>query len=157
MAYEFRFLRTVEFADTDMAGIAHFSNFFRYMEVTEAAFYRSLGLSVVMTSLHPKVGWPRVHAECDYFKPLRFEDQVEIHLLVEEKRTRSIRYLFRFYSKPAHGGPDLEVARGRVAVVCVTPGPDGGMTAIAIPEFFAKHIDPAPAALLQIHPPNAPA
>ena len=42
MAYEFKMKRQVEFADTDMAGIMHFANFFRFMEVTEHAFYRSL-------------------------------------------------------------------------------------------------------------------
>ena len=33
--------------DTDMAGIVHFSNFFRYMERVEHAFFRSLGFSIV--------------------------------------------------------------------------------------------------------------
>ena len=31
MAYEFKFLQRVEFSDTDMAGIVHYANFFRYM------------------------------------------------------------------------------------------------------------------------------
>ena len=43
MAYEFKQTRRVEFSDTDMAGIMHFSNFFHFMEATEAAFLRSLG------------------------------------------------------------------------------------------------------------------
>ena len=46
MPYEFRCRQRVEFADTDMAGIVHFSNFFRYMERAEHEFLRSLGLSV---------------------------------------------------------------------------------------------------------------
>jgi YbgC/YbaW family acyl-CoA thioester hydrolase len=41
-------IHRVEFTDTDMAGIVHFSSFFRYMEVTEHAFFRSLGFSIVM-------------------------------------------------------------------------------------------------------------
>ena len=47
MAYEFKAIRRVEFADTDMAGIMHYSNFFRFMETAEHAFFRSLGLSIV--------------------------------------------------------------------------------------------------------------
>ena len=85
MAYEFKAIRRVEFAETDMAGIVHYSNFFRYMETAEHGFFRSLGLSVVMDQFDPPVGWPRVHAECDYVFPLRFEDEVEIHMLVREK------------------------------------------------------------------------
>ena len=76
----------MEFSDTDMAGIMHFSNFFRFMETAEHGFYRSLGFSVIMPETDPRLGWPRVHAGCDYRKPLRFEDLVEIHLLVSEKK-----------------------------------------------------------------------
>ena len=43
MAYEFKATRQVEFSETDMAGIMHFSNFFRFMETAEHGFYRSLG------------------------------------------------------------------------------------------------------------------
>ena len=42
----FRTTRRVEFCDTDMAGIAHFSNFFRWMESAEVEFLRQRGLSV---------------------------------------------------------------------------------------------------------------
>src|SRR5204862_5530715 len=87
MAYEFKATRQVQFSETDMAGLMHFSNFFRFMETAEHGFYRSLGFSVVDLSRHPRFGWPRVHAECDYKKPLRFEDMVEVQVLVAEQRT----------------------------------------------------------------------
>ena len=38
--------RSVEFAETDLAGIMHFTNFYRWMEVCEHEFLRSIGLSV---------------------------------------------------------------------------------------------------------------
>src|SRR5690348_16019163 len=96
MAYEHKVIRRVEFSETDMAGIVHFSNFFRYMETAEHAFYRALGYSVILKDFDPELGFPRVHAECDYKLPLRFEDFVEIHLLVREKRSRVLSYFFRF-------------------------------------------------------------
>ena len=43
MAHSFSMTRSVTFAETDMAGILHFSNYFRYMEEAEHAFFRSLG------------------------------------------------------------------------------------------------------------------
>ena len=46
MPAPFRTTRRVEFADTDMAGIVHFANFFRYMEAAEVEFLRARGLSV---------------------------------------------------------------------------------------------------------------
>src|SRR5688572_32592470 len=96
MAYEFKVARRVEFSETDMAGIVHYSNFFRYMEAAEHGFFRSLGFSVVTRQVDPPVGWPRVHAECDYMQPLHFEDEIEIHMLVTEKKSKSLRYEFRF-------------------------------------------------------------
>jgi YbgC/YbaW family acyl-CoA thioester hydrolase len=142
MAHEFKIRRMVEFSETDMAGIMHFTNFFRYMEAAEHAFYRSLGLSVnSMESLG--CGWPRVKAECEYKRPLRFEEEVEIHLVVREMRNRSIGYEFVFRS----GG--LEVARGGLTVVCVAKDKaTGEMKAVTIPAEVRAKIEQAPASLL---------
>ena len=84
MPYEFKHTHRVEFAETDMAGIVHFSNFFRMMEATEHAFFRSLGFTIHGLEDDATVGWPRVSAACDYRSPLRFEEEVEIHLIVAE-------------------------------------------------------------------------
>src|ERR1700740_3593435 len=116
MPYEFKLPHLVEFAETDMAGIVHFSNFFRMMEAAEHAFFRSLGLTVHGHESDTTVGWPRVNATCDYRAPPRFEEEGEIHLIVAEVRSRSIRYQFIF-RKVADG---TEVARGSVAAVCAT-------------------------------------
>jgi YbgC/YbaW family acyl-CoA thioester hydrolase len=146
MPYEFKASRRVEFSDTDMAGIVHFANFFRYMETVEHAFYRSLGHSVLMTSLNPPLGFPRVHASCDYQRPLRFEDLVEMQLLVKEKRARSLSFQIRF--RRVGPGPIEEVAVGHLIVVCVRKNADGRMEAVPIPAALADQIEPAPAELL---------
>ena len=146
MPYEFKANRRVEFSETDMAGIMHYANFFRFMETAEHGFYRSLGFSVTMAETHPRLGWPRVHAECDYKKPLRFEDLVEIQLLVKEKRTKSLSYVFRF--RKISEEPVVEVARGLLTIVCVAHFPDGGMKAVAIPPEIADRIEVAPPELL---------
>jgi acyl-CoA thioester hydrolase len=146
MAYEFKATRRVEFSDTDMAGIMHYANFFRFMETAEHAFFRSLGFSIVMGQVDPPVGWPRVHAECDFKAPLYFEDEVQIHLLVSEKRSKSLSYVFKFTKlQPA---PPLEVARGALTVVCVSHH-GGKMAACTIPKAVADKIQVAPAELLQ--------
>src|SRR4051812_49865983 len=117
MAHEFRLRRRVEFSETDMAGIVHYSNFFRYMESAEHAFFRSLGFSIVTREVDPPMGWPRVHASCDYMAPLKFEDEVEIQLLVAEKKSKSLLYEFRFHK--LSGDERVEIARGSLTVVCV--------------------------------------
>jgi acyl-CoA thioester hydrolase len=148
VAYEFRSRRRAEFADTDMAGIVHFSNFFRYMEQTEHEFLRSLGLSVHSVNGDDVVTWPRVNAECAYRAPLRFEEEVEVHLLVREKRTKSLTYEFRFYKQAAEG--PLEIAVGSITVVSVSfDRATGRMAAIPIPELIDRLIEVAPQELLE--------
>src|ERR1700757_2350301 len=134
MAYEFRVVRRVEFVETDAARIVHYSNFFRYMEVADPGFFRSLGFSIVTRQVDPPLGWPRVHAECDYKHPLRFEDEVEIEMLVSEKKSKSLSYSFRF--RKLNVDPPLEVARGSLTVVCVMHQ-DGKMRAATIPKTIA--------------------
>lgn len=142
MPSEFVITRRVEFSETDMAGIVHYSNFFRYMEAAEHAFFRALGFSVVARPGAPAVGWPRVHAACDYHRPLRFEDEFEVRLRVTEKRSKALTYEFRF-RRSGPGAPE-EVARGRLTVVCVTHLPDGSMKAAPIPPVIADQIEVAP-------------
>lgn len=146
MAYEFRTLRRVEFYETDMAGIVHYSNFFRYMESAEHAFFRSLGHSVVLQRFDPPLGLPRVHAECDYFQPLRFEDEVEIHFLVADKRPKSLAYLFRF--RKVNVDPPVLIAHGRLTVVCVAHQHNGSLQAALLPPAVADLIEVAPAEVL---------
>ena len=145
MAYEFKLTRCVEFAETDMAGIMHFSNYFRMMEATEHAFFRSLGFTIHGPGDDTTIGWPRVSASCDYRAPLRFEEEVEIHLIVAEVRRRSIRYQFIF-RKVADGA---EVAYGSVTAVCATVDKSTGkLVAMLIPDHFRAHIVAAPPELL---------
>jgi acyl-CoA thioester hydrolase len=123
----------VQFVDTDMAGIVHFSTFFRYMERVEHDFFRSLGLSIwedpTREPVAERVGWPRVHASCDYRMPLRFEEEFTMELLVEKLKTRSLSYRIRFWR-----GEDL-CAEGKLIAACVQKDAEAshGMKAVAIP------------------------
>jgi YbgC/YbaW family acyl-CoA thioester hydrolase len=146
MPYEFKHIRRVEFSDTDMAGIMHFSNFFRFMESTETAFMRSLGLSVVLSNCGIDVCLPRVHAECDYQAPVRFEDEVLVHLLVEKLSTRTLTYQFRF--RKLSGDVSQEIAQGRLVVVCAARNSEGQIKAVPLPQAILDQLQEAPAALL---------
>jgi acyl-CoA thioester hydrolase len=96
MSAPFRVSRRVDFVDTDMAGILHFSNYFRYMEFAEVAFLRARGLSV----------------SCDFLHPLRFEDVVDIEVRVERIGCKSVTYVFDFLHE------ERLVAKGRLSAVC---------------------------------------
>ncbi len=146
MACEFQITRRVEFSETDLAGIMHFSNFFRYMESAEHAFFRSLGYSVARSANGLEVCLPRVHAECNYALPLRFEDEVLIRLLVERKGRHSLTYQFQF--SRLNGSNPEAVARGRLTVASVERRADGTMRAVPLPRMIAARIEQAPAQML---------
>ena len=111
MSNVFEWSRLVEFYETDLAGIAHFSNFYRWMESAEHAFLRERGIE-----LHSgETGWPRVNAAADFKKPIKFGDTVRVSVIIDEIRTRSVRYRFEF-----RVNEDEEIcATGEMTSVCV--------------------------------------
>ena len=142
MSYEFKLKKRVEFAETDAAGILHFSNYFRFMELTEHAFFRSLGHGVHETVDGETVGWPRVQSSCDFFKPVRFEDEVTIRLTIEEIRRRSVRYVYSFILRS--GDDATLVASGRMATACVRLDRVAGkIESINIPEALREKLEEA--------------
>lgn len=143
MPSDFTITRQVEFAETDMAGVMHFSNFFRYMEICEGAFFRSLGLSLVHPELSTAPIWPRVHAGCDYQAPLRYEDTVEIRLFVSKIEKRTVHYVFIF-NKIQQGKPAQKVAHGEMSVVAATIDKlSGKMSSCDLPAEVTQNLQTA--------------
>lgn len=128
----------MQFAETDMAGILHFSNYFRYMEEAEHAFFRSRGLSVAMRHEADDIGWPRVATSCEYFGPVRFEDELELRLRVLKVGEKSFTYEIEFQLA------GRRVARGETTSVCCAVAEGGKLRAIPIPPAFRQKLDPAP-------------
>ncbi|AMV28359.1 1,4-dihydroxy-2-naphthoyl-CoA hydrolase [Gemmata sp. SH-PL17] len=112
MTTPFSITRRVEFGDTDMAGIMHFSNFFRFMEVAETDFLRARGLSVSWIEDGVKWGFPRVSVTCDYQKPAKFSDVLTIAVRLEKLGKKSVGYRFDFTNQ--RGEP---IAVGRMTSV----------------------------------------
>ncbi|OQY30233.1 MAG: hypothetical protein B6244_01030 [Candidatus Cloacimonetes bacterium 4572_55] len=149
MAYEFKMRRIIEFVETDMAGIVHFSNFFRFMESVETAFFRSLGCEICYPKPVPTSGLPRVHAECDYLYPLRFEDEIEIHLIVREISEKSITYNLLF--NRVAPSPVQIAAKGKLIVAFVSYDPVSGVIkSEPIPSGIRSKIEVAPPSRLDL-------
>ena len=136
-----------------MAGIVHFSNFFRYMEAAEHAFFESLGLRLHEAGEAGGMsGWARVHADCDYARPLHYRDFLRVHLRVRHKGSSTLSYEFTFHCRPADAPPDtelVEVARGNLTVAHVgRESRDQRMRARRMPAEVASTIEIAPPELL---------
>jgi len=121
----FTYNRRVHFSETDMAGIVHFSVYFRYMEEAEHALWRAADLTV--DQIETTGGWPRVSAGFDYKTPLRFGDEFEVGVRIGNVTRRSFRYDFTF----TRGG-DL-VGNGFIVAVCSSK--EGGrLHAVDVPQ-----------------------
>jgi len=78
----------------------------------------------------------RVHVECDYRRPLHFEDTVDIELRVREMNDKSIIYDFIFRKED-----QTEAAKGSMTVVCARKFTGSQeVRAIEIPADLAKRI-----------------
>lgn len=90
--------RRVEFVDTDMAGIVHFTNFFRYMEQAEAEFFRTYGhvLAERPGTSGVAEGWPRVSASCSFKSPAYHNDVLEIRVFVRRRGFKSLTLGYEF-------------------------------------------------------------
>ena len=81
----------IAFGDTDASGWMHFPNIFRHVEAAEHAFLRSRGILVFDRA---SGGWPRVKVSCDYKRPLRCGDAIEIRLAISRVGASSVVWDF---------------------------------------------------------------
>ena len=68
--------RRVEFADTDAAGVAHFSKLLTMLEEAAHDFFRKNSQPI----LSKESAWPVVGLRVDYKAPCRFGDEIDIRL-----------------------------------------------------------------------------
>ena len=115
----------MNFYETDLAGIVHFSCFFRYMEEAEHALWREAGLTIARAG--EDTGFPRLAASCDYHSPLRFDDEFEVWVRVVRITRRTLRYTF-VMSKG-----ETKIATGSTTVACVSKRHGEPMQAIDLP------------------------
>jgi YbgC/YbaW family acyl-CoA thioester hydrolase len=126
--------RRVEFAETDMAGQVHFSNFFRYMEEAEHAIWRKAGMRIAAPpSPHgfgeagSRLQWPRIAAQCDFKSRLKVDDEFEVRTEMAKVSARTIQWGHTLMRG------DTLIASGTVTAVCVKEQPDGSIKAVEIP------------------------
>ena len=134
---EYRLKRRVLFYETDMAGIVHFSWFYRYMEEAEHALWREAGLSI--SPVGAEIGFPRVAASFDFHRPLRFEDEFEVRLTVVEIAAKTIRYT----AHVTRG--ETSIATGSLTVACVRKIAGEPMSSMEIPADIATRFEVTPA------------
>ena len=104
-AYPFKHQIRVRFAETDTMGIVHHSRYFPYLEEARVAYLRHLD--------HPYQEWQAaglnaavLEVALRYRQPLRFDDEVDVHLVVASatRTTFQMAYLLTVGNAPAATG-----------------------------------------------------
>ena len=90
----FIYKRRIAFHETDAAGVVYFANHFRLAEEAETHALASLGSIVTRDGYL----YPRVHAEADYFAPLRFFDEVSVHARIIKIGSSSVHWKFDIFN-----------------------------------------------------------
>ena len=130
---ELRLRRRVQFYETDVAGIVHFSWFYRYMEEAEHALWREAGLSIAPGG--SEIGFPRVSTAFDFHRPLRFEDEFEMWIRITDITTSTISY------KCVLTSAEAKIASGALTMTCVSKRPHEFLKPIPIPQDVAAHFE----------------
>ena len=131
--------RRIAFSQTDMAGIVHFSNYYKWMEETEHDFFRSRGLNIMERQPDGTyIGWPRVNATCHFQAPVHYDEIIECRLLVERIGAKSLTFLIEFWRE------ETRVAWGRMKSACCICRTDGTLTSILIPERYLTCLETPP-------------
>lgn len=131
---EHRYRRRVQFGDTDMAGVVHFSFIARYMEEAEHALWREAGLSIV--PIDSPLAFPRVAVAIEFKAPLYFEDEFDVLVRLTSVSKRSLTYAHTITR-----GATI-IATGTMTAVCVRKSPPP-MKAVEIPAAILERLTPA--------------
>lgn len=128
--------RRIEFSQTDMAGIVHFSNYYKWMEETEHDYFRSCGLSIMERQPDGTyIGWPRVNATCHFQAPVHYDETIENRLIVERIGAKSLTFYLEFWRG------ETRVAWGRMKSACCICRPDGTLASILIPDRYLSRLE----------------
>jgi len=92
-------------------------------------------MSVIWKEGEGEVSWPRVATGCEYYAPVRFEDELELALRITHLGDRSLSFEVSF----RHGG--ALVALGRTTAVCCTMR-GGRFGPAAVPDAVRSKISP---------------
>ena len=130
---EYRYKRRVQFADTDLAGVVHFSWIARYMEEAEHALWREAGLSIVPPE--SPLGFPRVAVSIDFKAPLYFEEEFEVHVKLTAISKRTLAYAHTI----TRG--NTVIATGTMTAACVLKS-SRPLRAVEIPQEILDRLAP---------------
>jgi YbgC/YbaW family acyl-CoA thioester hydrolase len=123
----------IRWEDIDLAGIARYSAYTRFLDIAETDLYRSLGTPLSKLHAQYKVWLPRKVMHIEYFSPARLDDQVVIAAYFSNIGRTSVTMNVDVLREDRK----TLIAAAHLVLVCV----DIGLTKIALPPEFRELVE----------------
>ena len=121
----------VLYGDTDQMGVVYYANYLRFFEGARNEWIRALGIPYGEIEARG-IMLPVYEASVQYLRPARYDDLLDIHLVVTHTRVK-----IRFEYKVHRSRSDEVLALGHTVHVCV--GKDGKPT--RAPDWLLKALE----------------
>jgi len=108
----------VRYAETDRMGMVYYANYLVWFEVARAELLRSLGWTYREME-ESGVLLPVIEAHCEYKRPARYDDEIEIRAEGRAKSPVRLEFAYQVVRQP--GGDVLAIGR----TVHAAMAPDG--------------------------------
>ncbi len=124
---------TVNFGDTDPAGLVYFPNIFHYCHIAMERFFEEVcGVSYSKLTGEKQLGFPTAKIDAEFTIPLRYGDVIDIEITVSEIGNKSLSLSYKV--KNREGVVCAEVSQVVVAMDL------GRHSSIAIPDSIRQSL-----------------
>ncbi|PYR88363.1 MAG: hypothetical protein DMF84_28640 [Acidobacteria bacterium] len=106
----------VRYAETDKMGVVYYANYLVWFEVARADLLRSLGWTYREME-HAGVSLPVIEAHCEYHRPARYDDEIEVR--TEGRMLSPVRIEFQY--KVFRRDDQVLTASGRTVHAALDP------------------------------------
>ena len=118
----------VRFVETDMMGVVHHGNYFKWFEVGRVEYLRKAGV-YLLDLMADGILFPITEVGCQYKSSARFDDYVMIHTTMTDLSRAKMEFRYQVVRE----GDGLLLAEGMTRNVFT--GPDGKITRLAPPIY----------------------
>ena len=125
---------TIEWGETDAAGIVFHPNYFRWFDLATHALFKAIGLPIAELTTQYGFAHPIVDVGCRFSSPLCYDDAVRLETTVVEVRGRT----FRLEHKVFKG--EILSASGYELRAWVKKDNEGKIKAVSIPPGIAEKL-----------------
>jgi 4-hydroxybenzoyl-CoA thioesterase len=106
---------TVNFGDTDPAGLVYFPNIFHYCHIAMERFFEQVcGVSYSKLITDQQLGFPTARINSEFKAPVRYGDVINIEITVSDIGNKSLSLIYKV--KNGEGGVCAEVSQVVVAM-----------------------------------------